>query len=258
MVLTMRLAKLAIATSLLMVSAALRADGPDDESQVRTADAQFWQAYNTCDMKAMGDLLTEDIEFYHDKTGLTSSRPAVIESLRKGPCADPHMRLRREAVAASLKFHALKGGYAILSGQHRFYAQESGKPEHLDGQAEFTTVWQFADGHWRMHRVLSYDHGPVPYTPPPRTLTLSPSILVAYAGRYRAPRIGDILVSVDGDHLKLTAGSFVATLYPESPIRFFAMERDLRFEFERGEDGKGQALAVYENGSVSERAQRAE
>lgn len=51
---------------------------------------------------------------------------------------------------------------------------------------------------------------------------------------------------------------FVATLYPESRIRFFAMDRDLRFEFESGEDGKMHALTVYENGTVSKRAQRAE
>jgi hypothetical protein len=40
-------------------------------------------------------------------------------------------------VAESVKFHPLSGGYAILSGQHRFYAQEAGDAEHLDGQAEF-------------------------------------------------------------------------------------------------------------------------
>jgi ketosteroid isomerase-like protein len=254
----MGLAKLAIVASLLIGFAAVRAAAPDDESEVRAADAQFWQAYNACDMKTLGDLLTADIEFYHDKTGLTSSRPAVVESLRKGPCADPRKRLRREAVAESVKFHPLSGGYAILSGQHRFYAQEAGDAEHLDGQAEFTHVWQFADGRWRMRRVLSYDHGPVPYTPPARTLTLPATTLAAYAGRYRSRRIGDIVVSVDGDHLKLTAGSFVATLYPESQIRFFALERDLRFEFESGEHGKVQGLMVYENGVFSERVQRAE
>ncbi len=252
----MGIAKLAIVASTLMAFAAMGATAPDDESQVRAADAQFWRAYNACDMKTMGDLLTADVEFYHDKTGLTASRQALLDSLRKGPCADPKMRLRREAVGESLQFHPLKGGYAILSGRHRFYVQESGKLEHLDGQAEFTTVWKSDDGSWRMHRVLSYDHGPVPYTPPPRTLTLSPATLANYAGRYHSKRIGDILVTVDGDHLKLTAGSFVATLYPESSTRFFAIERDIRFDFEVGENGVPESLAVYENSTLSERAQR--
>lgn len=254
----MGIAEFAFAASLLMAFAAPGASAQDAENGVRAADARFWEAYNACDMKAVGDLLTADVEFYHDKTGLTVSRQAVVESLRKGPCADPRMRLRREAVEDSLKFHPLEGGYAILSGRHRFHVQEAGQRERLDGQAGFTTVWQFADGRWRMRRVLSYDHGPVPYAPPPRTLTLPAATLAAYAGRYRSSRIGDILVSAEGDHLKLTAGSFAATLYPESQTRFFAMERDLRFEFGVAEGGKAQTLAVYENGAVSERAQRAE
>lgn len=251
----MKIARYAVAVLLLIVAATSSADENAD-GQIRAADTRFWQAYNTCDMKAMGDLLTADVEFYHDKTGLTVSREAVVESLRKGPCGDPGMRLRREAVDG-LEFHPLKGGYAILSGRHRFYVQETGKPEHLDGQAEFTSVWKLDDGQWRMHRVLSYDHGPVPYTPPSVTMTLSSSTLATYTGRYRSSRIGDILVSIEGNHLKLTAGSFVATLYPETRTRFFAMERDLRFEFESSEDGNVKALAVYENGTVSERAPRA-
>ncbi|MCL6712939.1 DUF4440 domain-containing protein [Pseudomonas sp. R2.Fl] len=246
-----------LAASLLAAVAALHA-AENDEAQVRAADTQFWKAYNACDMKEMGRLLTADVEFYHDKTGLTVSREALIDSLRKGVCGNPQMRVRREVVDESLVFHPLKDGYAILSGKHRFYAQEAGKPEYLDGQAEFTTVWKFADEQWRMHRVLSYGHGPVPYTPPSVTFALDPSTLATYAGRYRSARIGDILVSVDGDHLKLTAGDFVATLYPETKTRFFARERDLRFEFESDEAGRVRGLAVFENGAVSERAERVE
>ncbi len=252
----MKIAKYAVAVLLLVASTTSNA-AEDEDGQVRAADARFWQAYNACDMKAMGELLTGDVEFYHDKTGLTISRNAVVESLRKGPCGNPLMHLRREAADESIEFHPLEDGYAILSGRHRFYVREAGKPERLDGQAEFTSVWKFDNGQWRMHRVLSYDHGPEPYTPPPVALTLPPSTLAAYAGRYRSARIGDILVSVEGDHLKLTAGTFVVTLYPETRTRFFATERDLHFEFESNNDGNVQALAVYENGVVSERASRA-
>lgn len=240
----------------LLAACATSGASENEEGRVRAADARFWQAYNACDMQKMGEMLTPSVEFYHDKTGLTVSRGALVESLRKGPCADPGRHLRREAVDASLEFHPLKDGYAILSGRHRFYVQEAGKPEHLDGEARFTSVWKFADHQWRMHRVLSYDHGPVSYRPPTVKLTLSSSTLEGYAGRYRSSRIGDISVSVADDHLKLTAGSFVATLYPETQTRFFAIERDLRFEFERKEHGNVQALAVYENGAVTERALR--
>jgi hypothetical protein len=77
-----------------------------------------------------------------------------------------------------------------------------------------------------------------------------------YAGQYDADRTGLVSVLREDDHLKLTAGSFVATLYPETPTRFFAMERDIRFEFEVDAQGMVQGLAVYEHGAVSERAKR--
>nr|WP_180337171.1 DUF3471 domain-containing protein [Xanthomonas hortorum] len=77
-----------------------------------------------------------------------------------------------------------------------------------------------------------------------------------YAGRYRSPRIGIIQIAVAGDHLTLTAGSFIATLYAQSTTRFFALERDLRFDFEPNGDGISKILVVDENGVVSERAMR--
>ena len=107
-----------------------------------------------------------------------------------------------------------------------------------------------------MHRILSYAHGPAPYIPPKPTLSVQPTTLDNYAGRYQSDRIGPIIVARDGDHLRLTAGSFVATLYAETQTRFFAMEKDLRFEFELAPSGAVQTLAVYENGTVTERAAR--
>jgi hypothetical protein len=164
--------------------------------------------------------------------------------------------LRREAVAGSLRFHPLAGGYALFSGTHRFHVRQDGKPEQLDGQADFTNLWQSVDGHWRMRRIFSYAHGPVPYTPPATHLTLPPPALAAFAGRYRGANVGDIVVTVDGDGLKLTAGKLVVGLRAETPTRFFALERDLRFDFS-AVAGKP-ALSVYENGKVVETATKAE
>jgi hypothetical protein len=73
-----------------------------DEQAVTAADARFWQAYDRCDMESISDLLTEDVEFYHDQTGLTASRSAVVASLRAGPCGNRTFKLRREFVSGSL------------------------------------------------------------------------------------------------------------------------------------------------------------
>ncbi|MCS3807040.1 hypothetical protein [Xanthomonas sp. 4461] len=67
---------------------------------------------------------------------------------------------------------------------------------------------------------------------------------------------GDIAVTVDGNHLELVTGNFVATLYPESTTRFFAIGRDIRFDFETNHGVHPASLAVYDNGVVSEPALR--
>lgn len=230
----------------------------DDEHDVRMADTRYWQAFNTCDLKAMEDLFTDDVEFYHDKTGLTVSKAAVIESLRTGPCNSPALHLRREAVQASVRFHPLAGGFALLSGTHRFHVSEAGKPERLDGQAEFTNLWQSVAGHCRMRRVFSYAHAPVVCLPPATHLTLSNDELRAFAGRYRGDKVGDISVVAIGDGLRLTAGSLIVTLRAETPHLFFALERDLHFDFDVSSDGREKAslLTVREHGEIVETAGR--
>lgn len=151
-----------ISTILLALAAfpAIAATPAEEGEQIRAADSSFWQAYNACDTAAMDPLISEDVEFYHDKGGLTQGRKALVDSIRNNLCSNPDFHLRRELVEGSLEFHHLNGGYGLLSGAHRFYVLETGKLERLDGQVRFTTLFKLNDGNWLMHRVLSYDHGP--------------------------------------------------------------------------------------------------
>jgi len=234
-------------------SAAATNHGAVDDSQaVMAADAHYWQTFNACDLSGMAPLLTNDVEFYHDKTGLTTTREGVIESLRKGPCANPAMKLRREEVPGTVKFHPLAGGFAMLTGMHRFVVVEAGKTPYVDGQAQFVTLWKLDDGQWRMHRIISYDHAPVAYVPPVKSMALAPAIAQRCKGRYRTGKSGDLMVTVEGNHLRLVSGTLSVTLYPESEWRFFAKERDLRFQFKADAHGDAPASAVtiYEHGGA--------
>jgi hypothetical protein len=127
-------------------------------------DSLFWKAYNTCDVKQMETFFTHDLEFYHDKEGLTTSKKKLFESIRSGLCGNPDWWLRRKAVDGSLEVYPLKNYGAILSGEHVFYINETGKKERLDGLAKFTHVWLLTEDGWKMHRILSYDHRPAPKT----------------------------------------------------------------------------------------------
>ena len=47
---------------------------------------------------------------------------------------------------------------AIQKGIHLFYIQEPNKPLYLTNIAKFTSLWKLEGDHWKLSRVLSYDH----------------------------------------------------------------------------------------------------
>lgn len=133
---------------------------PPADDSILAADAAFWRAFNECDAEAMGELLADDIEFYHDRTGLTRGRRAVVRSLMKGPCGTPGLHVRREVLVDSLAVDPVPDHGAIVTGIHRFYAKLGDAAERLDGDARFAVVWRKTGTRWEMRRVLSYAHRP--------------------------------------------------------------------------------------------------
>jgi hypothetical protein len=223
---------------------------PSPAAQVQQADEAFWAAYNACDRDRMADAFTEDAEFYHDLTGLTRTREGIVTSLMNGPCGDGGQRLRREAVADTVRAYPLAGPYMFLTGDHVFYVRAPGQVEHVSARARFADVWRLEDGRWRMVRVVSYDHGPPPYTPPPADRAFDTARLPDYAGRYQSADFGDVVISVEGEGLRMRSGDLSLSLFPVSPTRFAAVERDLQFEF------GGDVLTVLEGGTAVTTARR--
>ena len=217
--------------STLSAAIAVNAPAVSIEQQVRQADVAFWMAFNTCDRQRLTATFTPDVEFYHDKTGATFTRNAVVKSLMDGPCGTPGLHVRREAVAGSLSVDAVPGFGAILTGRHRFYARRDGEVERLDGEARFAIVWQSVDGQLRIRRVLSFAHGPALEVPASGPVLVVPAdILQSYVGRYTSA-MGEIVVTMDNGGLHLTSGGLSANLIAITTNSFRAEGRALSFEF---------------------------
>jgi Domain of unknown function (DUF4440)/Domain of unknown function (DUF3471) len=220
-------------------------------------DGRFWDAYNRCDVDKMSQFFWPDVEFYHDKGGPTIGLPALDETLRKNLCGNPNFRLRREAIAETVKVYPLqKNGVtygAVLSGEHYFYINDNGKPEYLDGMAKFFHVWLLKDGTWKMARIVSYDHHAPPYENKRKEITVAPNQLEPYVGKYDAPKSGTLVVARNNTLLNLTIGDKTYVLHPESETVFFTTDRDLTFEFIR-EGTKVSKIVVREHGAVVEEA----
>src|SRR5689334_13522244 len=95
------------------------------EADVRKFDGTYWEGYNRCDVAALADMNTVDLEFYHDVGGLMSGRDKFASAMKKNICADPERRIRRAAVADSVRAFPLRNQGklygAIISGEHQFY-----------------------------------------------------------------------------------------------------------------------------------------
>jgi len=120
---------------------------------VTQLDAKLFGAYNTCDLKTLGAMVSEDLEFYHDLTGLAVGRDVFVDSIKKNICG----KVTREIVAGTLEVHPLKGFGAMEIVTHRFH--HPGQANDDTGEAKSVMLWQNKGGVWTLTRVISYDHG---------------------------------------------------------------------------------------------------
>jgi hypothetical protein len=122
-------------------------------SAITALDTQLFDAYNTCNIDKLGSMVTDDLEFYHDKTGLMVGKQPFLVAIKNNICG----KVTRELVKGSLEVYPLKGYGAVEIGVHRFH--HPGTQDHdVLGEAKFIHLWQYKDGAWKVSRVISYDH----------------------------------------------------------------------------------------------------
>ena len=138
-----------------------KAGEPSPEELSRTLaaqDAALFDSFNRCDLEKFATFFVEDVEFYHDKGGVTLSRKSLVESVKNNICG----KVRREVVAESLEAYPIPGFGGVQMGTHRFFELSAKPGSGPVGEARFIHLWQHKDGAWKITRVISYDHGPAP------------------------------------------------------------------------------------------------
>jgi hypothetical protein len=128
-------------------------DGLKDK--IQALDGKLFGAYNSCDLKTMGSLFDENVEFYHDTGGATFDRQSVLDSTQKFICG----KVRRELLTETLRVFPIEGFGAIEEGEHQFCDV---KANECQGIAKFVIVWSMQGDEWRITRVLSYGHRALP------------------------------------------------------------------------------------------------
>ena len=118
---------------------------------IQSLDTKLFDAYNHCDLTTLGAMVSDDLEFYHDQTGLSVGKEPFLAAIKQNICG----KVQRELLSDTLEVYPLKGYGAVEIGIHRFHHPQD--PENL-GDAKFVTLWQNKDGVWKVTRVISYNH----------------------------------------------------------------------------------------------------
>jgi ketosteroid isomerase-like protein len=147
--------------NLLLVTLSLalaQSPSPTNDSRqllntISQMDTAIFNAFNAHDADRVMSFFTDDVEFYHDKGGL-SNYAQTAEDFRKlfASAADIH----RDLVAGTLEVYPIRDYGAIEIGIHRFVHQENGKEEA--GSFKFVHIWRKTGDSWKISRVISYGH----------------------------------------------------------------------------------------------------
>ncbi|MFT3912032.1 MAG: nuclear transport factor 2 family protein [Ferruginibacter sp.] len=111
-------------------------------------DSLLFDAYNNCKIDQYASLISENLEFYHDKGGLSTSKKDNVEAIRKNICN----KVRRELQTGSIEVSPIPGYGAVEIGSHRFHNLIENS---TSGYAKFIIVWQNKNGVWQATRVIS-------------------------------------------------------------------------------------------------------
>ncbi|MBS1918081.1 MAG: nuclear transport factor 2 family protein [Bacteroidetes bacterium] len=116
-------------------------------------DSVLFDAYNAHDINEIKKYFTEDLEFYHDKGGLSNYTENVTGFTQ---VFQNNKDIRRDLVPGTLEVYPVKNFGAMEIGEHRFCHTENG--QQICGTFKFAMIWQLKNGEWKISRVISYGH----------------------------------------------------------------------------------------------------
>ncbi|HEX2967762.1 MAG TPA: DUF4440 domain-containing protein [Bacteroidales bacterium] len=244
----------------LLFSVESTAQDSQVQKTIFTKDSLFWAAYNACDISKMQMLVDDNVEFYHDKGGITTGKDALMKSIKDNLCSNTNFKTRREAIPETVKIYELKNGNetygAIISGEHYFFNTYDGNPEKREGMAMFSQLWILKDNEWKMTRIFSYDHHEAPYQNLKKEILLSDEALARYEGTYNSPQAGQCNILKGNNCLFLNIADQKFKLIPETETTFFINDRDLTFEFIKNEKGEILKFIIRENDKIVDEAMK--
>jgi len=117
--------------------------------KIEKLDSIYFDAYNKCDMKTQESLYSEDLEFFHDKGGLSTSKQDVLKAIEKNICG----KVTRTLVKGSIEVYPIHKYGAVQIGYHKFFNKQ--EPNQKSIASKFIMIWQQKNDDWKITKVIS-------------------------------------------------------------------------------------------------------
>ncbi|WP_198553777.1 nuclear transport factor 2 family protein [Tenacibaculum sp. Bg11-29] len=118
-------------------------------NEIVKMDSIYFNAYNTCDIKTQANIYHENLEFFHDKGGLSTSKSDLLKALKNNICG----KVTRTLIKGSIEVYPIKDYGAIQIGYHKFYNDQ--EPNAKSIPSKFIVIWKQENKQWRITKVIS-------------------------------------------------------------------------------------------------------
>ncbi len=140
---------------LLLVPLAVQAQLKKESALYQTIlnlDSVLFETYNKCTdaekLKEHATFYAEDIEFFHDMSGLATSKKDIIEAIKKNICG----KVKRELVQDSMEMHEIPNYGVVAIGYHKFHNLVENS---VSKPSKFISFWRKTENRWEMAKVVS-------------------------------------------------------------------------------------------------------
>ncbi|WP_339847921.1 nuclear transport factor 2 family protein [uncultured Dokdonia sp.] len=116
--------------------------------EILATDTALFESYNTCDLETHASLISEDLEFYHDKGGLATSKDEYMTSMKANICG----KVERILTPDTFEVHEIKDFGAIALGKHSFHNLNE---DSYSKPSKFITIFKKTNKKWIITRVIS-------------------------------------------------------------------------------------------------------
>jgi len=118
-------------------------------NEILKMDTKYFNAYNSCDIKTQAEIYDEELEFFHDKGGLSTSKSDILKSLEKNICG----KVTRTLIKGSVEVYPIKEYGAVQIGYHKFFNKE--EPNAKSIPSKFIVIWKNKNNSWKITKVIS-------------------------------------------------------------------------------------------------------